>query len=129
MKKFFIIEDDFAVRYLLNDMLKQMGHEVLASVDNIASAIQFLKASKIPDVILLDVVLPGEPGTMIIDYIKANHSATKIVLTTGLGEERVLKLLPDGGYDAILQKPFKFEQMQKAIEKLFPVPPPQTQPQ
>lgn len=119
MASFIIIEDDLEFRYLLKAMLKGLGHELICAVDNIASALTFLKAGKVPDIILLDVVLPGGSGVNIIEHVRTNHKDTKIVMTTGLSEEYVLKIVPPGGYDAILQKPFTAEQMAEIIGSLL----------
>lgn len=119
MTSFIIVEDDFAVRYLLKEMVGGLGHTLIADVDNIASAITYLRAGKVPDIIFLDVVLPGESGVGLTEYLRVNHKEIKIVLTTGLSEERVLKTVPQGSYDAILLKPFTFGQMERVIKDLL----------
>lgn len=122
MKSFIIIEDDLSVRYLLKEAVKGLGHELIAAVDNIASAMVYLKAGKIPDIVLLDVVLPGEMGTNLIEYLRANHKDTMIILATGLSEERILRLVAPGGYDAILPKPFMVGQLSALINSFFKNP-------
>lgn len=118
MKTFIVVEDDLSIRYMLKESLKALGHETLAAVDNIASAMQLLKTSRVPDIILLDIILPGGPGTGLIEYVKTNHKAVKIILVTGLTELQVLKLAPEGGYDALLQKPFHYKQLAETISLL-----------
>ncbi len=120
MGTFIIVDDDFCVRYLIAATLKYAGHEVLAETDNAESALLFLGAGKVPDVIVLDMVLPGTPGYDVVERLRESHGSVKIVMCTGLNEEKVLKLLPRGGYDAYIQKPFKSEEFLARIGALLP---------
>jgi len=120
MGSFIVVDDDFCVRHLIQAMLKYAGHEIIAEVDNINSAILFFKAGKVPDVILLDMVLPGSPGYSLIDYLRENHKTVKIAMCTGLNEEKVMKLIPAGGYDAYIQKPFKSDEFLRTVNSLLP---------
>lgn len=132
MGTFIIVDDDFCVRYLINATLKYAGHEILAEVDNTNSALLHLKNGKVPDVILLDMVLPGTPGYGIVDYIRENHQTVKIAMCTGLNEEKVMRMIPAGGYDAYIQKPFKSEEFLAKVGALLPkpaAPPPSPSPQ
>jgi twitching motility two-component system response regulator PilH len=60
IKKILIVDDSPTERHVLNDMLTKAGYEVIAS-DNGEDAIQRAKRDK-PDVILMDVVMPGLNG-------------------------------------------------------------------
>ncbi len=60
IKKILIVDDSPTERHVLNDMLTKAGFEVIAS-DNGEDAIQKARQLK-PDVILMDVVMPGLNG-------------------------------------------------------------------
>jgi twitching motility two-component system response regulator PilH len=60
IKKILIVDDSPTERHVLNDMLTKAGYEVIAS-DNGEDAIARAKRDK-PDVILMDVVMPGLNG-------------------------------------------------------------------
>ena len=60
IKKILIVDDSPTERHVLNDMLTKAGYEVVAS-DNGEDAIQKAKSVK-PDLILMDVVMPGLNG-------------------------------------------------------------------
>ncbi len=60
IKKILIVDDSPTERHVLNDMLSKSGFDVIAS-DNGEDAIQKAKALK-PDLILMDVVMPGLNG-------------------------------------------------------------------
>lgn len=123
MGSFIVVDDDFSMRYLMQMTLKYAGHNVIADVDNATSAMNYLKNGRVPDVILLDVVLPGGPGYGIIDYIRANHKAVKIAMCTGLNEEKVMQLIPPAKYDLYIQKPFKSEEFVSKLSAMLPAGP------
>ena len=60
IKRILIVDDSPTERHVLNDMLTKAGFEVIAS-DNGEDAIQKAKQAK-PDLILMDVVMPGQNG-------------------------------------------------------------------
>lgn len=109
MGSFIVVEDDFSMRYLIQAVLKSAGHKVLAEVETTASAKLHLESGKIPDVILVDMVLPGQPGFDFVGHLREAYKGVKVVVCTGLNEERVLQMLPPGSYDAYIQKPFDTE--------------------
>jgi len=119
---FIVIEDDLSIRYLLTKILKELGHQVLAVVDNVDSAMRHIKAGKVPDFVLLDIILPGAAGPTIVDYLKENYKEIKVIIVTGLGEEQVMHHFPDGNFDAVLRKPFTAEQLATLIKSFIPGP-------
>ena len=123
MPSFIVVEDSLTFRYLIKETVRKLGYELIAAVDNIASAIDYMKAGRVPDVVMIDVVLPGEPGTKLIEYCRANHPQTKIVLTSGLNSDQLIKMVPQGGYDARIQKPFNADQLSACINGMLNAPP------
>ena len=119
MPSFMVIEDDLSVRYLLKEALAGSGYEVLAAVESVRSALAFLERGRAPDVVVLDLILPGANGYAIIDYLRENCGGTKILVVTGLSEEQALRSLPRDGYDGLLTKPFEMPQFRATVERLL----------
>lgn len=122
MSSFIIVEDDLSFRYLIRAMLEKAGHTVLAAVDNTDSALDYLRLGKVPDMICLDVVLPGGRGTKLIGYLRENHKAVKIAVVTGLAEEQVLRLAPPSSYDGLIQKPFVTDEFLAKVSAILASP-------
>lgn len=122
MPSFIVVEDSLRFLYLIKENIRKLGYELIAAVDNIASAIDYLKAGRVPDVIMIDVMLPGEPGARLIEYCRANHPQVRIVLTSGLDSDHLVKTVPRGGYDASLQKPFSADQLSACISGMTAPP-------
>ncbi|MFG1360514.1 response regulator [Xanthobacter pseudotagetidis] len=98
-----IVEDDREIRALLSDFLAREGYEVLAAEDG--AAMDRIIAAARPDLVVLDLMLPGEDGLSICRRLRS-RSAVPILMLTARGEEidRILGL--EMGADDYLPKPF-----------------------
>ncbi|WP_311486400.1 response regulator transcription factor [uncultured Anaerococcus sp.] len=116
MKKILIIEDDRNLLNELRDFLENKGYEV-ASVDN------FLKASESalemrPDLVILDINLPGISGFDICREIKEKSNIPVLMLTSRVGIEDEIKGLEIGA-DEYLAKPVDTRRLILRMEKLL----------
>jgi two-component system alkaline phosphatase synthesis response regulator PhoP len=85
--KILIIEDDASFRRVYHDMFETAGYQVLVA-ENGELGWDLAKAEK-PDLVMLDLVLPGLNGFEVLKYIRGD-SETKnipIIITTALGEQ------------------------------------------
>jgi twitching motility two-component system response regulator PilH len=87
IKKILIVDDSPTERHVLNDMLTKSGYEVMAS-DNGEDAIQKAKLLR-PDLILMDVVMPGLNGFQATRAISRDPDtrAIPIILCTSKSQE------------------------------------------
>jgi twitching motility two-component system response regulator PilH len=87
IRKILIVDDSPTERHVLNDMLTKAGYEVVAS-DNGEDAIQKAKSVK-PDLILMDVVMPGLNGFQATRAISRDPDtrAIPIILCTSKSQE------------------------------------------
>ena len=87
IRKILIVDDSPTERHVLNDMLTKAGYEVVAS-DNGEDAIQKAKSLK-PDLILMDVVMPGLNGFQATRAISRDPDtrAIPIILCTSKSQE------------------------------------------
>lgn len=77
-----VAEDDENARTLLVDLLRELGHDVVAEVGTGDQAIVSARASR-PDVVLLDVHMPGQSGIQAAEAIANEVDETAVVLLTG----------------------------------------------
>jgi len=103
--KIFIIDDDKAMCMLLRNMLSNQGYliELLHSGVDLLARLQEVT----PDLMILDVIMPGMDGFKICRCIKAESAwqHIPIILITALDAKRVLAKGIEAGADDFLQKP------------------------
>ncbi|HWU62333.1 MAG TPA: response regulator transcription factor [Ensifer sp.] len=111
-----LVEDDDEVRRLLCDLIEKEGYRVSAAPD--ARAMDVLLAIKAPDLIILDVMLPGEDGLSICRRLRLSLSVPILMLTARSDEiDRVLGL--EMGADDYLVKPFGPRELVARIRALL----------
>ncbi len=108
-----VVEDEYLIRMLLEDMLADLGYGVAAAVGSIAEARQ-LAADGQFDCAILDVNLDGQEIFPVADILAKR--GLPFVFVTGYGGQN----LPERYRDRpALQKPFQTEQLQKALAVLL----------
>ena len=118
--KILVVEDDKFLRELITQKLAREGYDVKESVDGEEGVIK-VKEEK-PDVILLDLILPGIDGFEVLAKIKEDPEVENIpvVILSNLGQrddvERGLKL---GAVDFLIKAHFTPGEIIEKIEKIM----------
>jgi CheY-like chemotaxis protein len=91
-----VVDDDARVRQMLTRYFEQEGYRISAAADG--AAMRARLTSNPVDVVLLDVVMPGEDGLSLARQIRA-HSDIGIIMLTGRSEmlDRVVGLCQSNG--------------------------------
>jgi len=109
----FLIDDDELIVSMLSRVLRKEGYEVLAEVS--AKDIMDKIISSSPDVILLDLNLPGGSGIDILQEVKMRSAeAQVVVLTADNTVETAVKAMKLGAAD-YLTKPFQIDEVKLVI--------------
>lgn len=111
------VDDDDRLRDLLKRYLSREGHDVTTAKD--AASARKLMATMTFDLVILDVMMPGEDGLSLLKSVREKKSDTPIILLTARGQpsERIegLKL----GADDYLAKPFEPEELALRITSIL----------
>lgn len=116
LKKILLIEDDKFLRELMNKKLVTMGYDVVAAADG-ESGLTMIKESK-PDVVLLDLILPGMNGFEVLEKAKSDPETANVpvIILSNLGQsEDIEKGLKLGAKDFLVKAHFT---PQEIINKL-----------
>ena len=115
----YCVEDESAIRDLMVYTLKVSGFEAQGFEDGVEfwSA---MKAQK-PELIILDVMLPGEDGLTILKRLRSSPVTTDIpvIMATAKGSEYDKVIGLDGGADDYLAKPFGMMEMVSRIKAVL----------
>jgi two-component system phosphate regulon response regulator OmpR len=103
-KKILVVDDDVRLRELLQRYLTEQGFSV--KVANDASEMDAIMAGESVDLLVLDLMLPGEDGLSICRRIRSGVAMLPIIMLTARGDEvdRIIGL--EMGADDYLPKPF-----------------------
>lgn len=118
-KKILIVEDEPELLKLESILLASKGYEVKGVMDG-PSALEAVASTK-PDLVLLDIMLPGIDGYEVCRQIKANE-ATRHILVVMLTAKRSNEDLLKGeqaGADGYITKPFKSAMVIETIQRLL----------
>lgn len=113
MKRILIIDDDMHIGNMLEELLTKEGYGVLRAYSG-TEALLVLKGTK-PDLILLDLMLPGLNGEDILPEIK---EIPVIVVSAKIDVDNKVKLLLDGACDYVT-KPFDTKELLARIAVQF----------
>ena len=113
-----VVDDDPEIVTLLSTRLGKRGYKVSTANDG-HRAIELAKR-ELPDVMLLDVMMPGKSGWEVARALKQDPitQGIKIVMVTAIGESVNELTSPLYGADAHIDKPFEFERLETVIGKL-----------
>lgn len=102
-KRIYLVEDEKSLNILLEKYLQREGYEV-TTFENGSSALERIK--DMPDLWILDIMLPDTDGYEIIKAVKSNNKSTPVIFMSARNEEldRVVGL--ELGSDDYLSKPF-----------------------
>lgn len=114
-KKILIIEDEFPMRYLIEYQLKHNGYEVHLAKDGVTGLNEIQKNR--PDLVLLDVMMPGMDGFEVCERIKRNPATTDIpvIFVTASEAHEYRARAFDVGAAEYITKPFRPEQLVEQI--------------
>ncbi|MEU3858916.1 response regulator transcription factor [Streptomyces sp. NPDC028722] len=119
-----LAEDDRAIRHALERALTLEGYEVTAVADGVEALAQAHRNP--PDVLVLDVMMPGIDGLQVCRVLRTEGNRTPILMLTALVEtaDRIAGL--DAGADDYVVKPFDVEEvfarLRALLRRTSPVP-------
>ncbi len=113
-----IVDDDPEIVSMLSTRLTKRGYKVSTANDG-HRALELAKR-ELPDIVLLDVMMPGKSGWEVARALKQDPvtQGIKIVMVTAIGEQVNEITSPLYGADAHIDKPFEFDRLEKVIAGL-----------
>ena len=119
MKTVLIVEDDARVSQAYGIRLKAMGYSVVTAADAVTAVTQARKHE--PDVILLDIFMPGGDGFMVAERLSklVETASTPIIFATASKDDGLRERAKKIGAVRFLEKPFDATALADAIEAAF----------
>ncbi|WP_018923195.1 response regulator [Salsuginibacillus kocurii] len=115
MSKVLIVDDQPGIRVLLQEILKKDGHKVLEA--GTADTALALTRKEDPDLILLDMKIPGMNGIEILEVIREEKYSCPVIMMTAYEELNMLNKAEELGVVSHFPKPFDIEEMRQVVLK------------
>lgn len=120
MQKIFVVEDDKFLRDLITEELKREGFSVFSAVDG-EEAVKRIP-QEMPELVLLDLILPGIDGYEVLRQVKENPTSMKIpiVILSNLGQkDNFEKGMNLGAADYLIKANFTPREIIAKVKKYF----------
>src|SRR5688572_8857075 len=115
MSRILIADDEIAMRDMLSLACRLDGHQVQQAVDT-ASAIAAYAAFR-PDLLLLDLSMPGGGGVEVLHQLRATHGAQvcPVIIITGYLDSLPEHMRTELGARAFIEKPFTMDTLRTTV--------------
>lgn len=114
-KKILIVDDQTGIRILLMELFGNEGYEMFQAANGKA-ALEVVEQDS-PDLVLLDMKIPGMDGLEILRHIKATHPHIHVIMMTAYGELDIIQKAKELGALSHFTKPFDIDEMRQAVDR------------
>jgi two-component system response regulator (stage 0 sporulation protein F) len=112
-KKLLIVDDQAGIRMLLMEVFGAEGYETFQAANG-KEALALVR-EQMPDLVLLDMKIPGMDGLEILKKIKEINRDIKVIMMTAYGELDIIKQATDLGALMHFTKPFDIDELRVAV--------------
>ena len=115
--KILIVDDEDQIRSLLSNFFDQKGFQTLMASSG-EEAVEIAVKER-PNLVLLDVILPGMDGVLTLQKLLENDSNLGVIMISGLQDEKLVQEAMSLGAFHYLSKPFDMKNLEKVVRRRF----------
>lgn len=112
-----IVDDEPEISEQVKEFFEEEGHTVYTA-DTGEEGVRLVEELK-PDLLLVDLKLPGISGLQVLETTKKISTKTKTLVITGYVDQTLIDEAERLGRDAFLHKPFNFETLKQEVDRLL----------
>lgn len=113
-----IVEDSVFMRGLLKDILTGSGYEIVGEAETAKRAIELYSETK-PDLVTIDIILPGEDGLIAVREIIKKDPEAKILIVSAVGQDAVVSEALQSGAKSFITKPFQAKHVLESVKAIL----------
>jgi CheY-like chemotaxis protein len=121
--KVLVIDDEEVVRRSAGEVLKRLGYEVGFAKDGTEGIRIYEEAmcgQRPFDVVIMDLTIPGElGGKKAVTELRDLHPDARVIVSSGYSDDPVMSRFREYGFDGILVKPYKVEELAAVIHRVL----------
>lgn len=114
-KKVLVVDDQNGIRILLMEVFSSEGYKTFQAANG-KMALEIVRIES-PDLVLLDMKIPGMDGLEILKHIKEASADIKVIMMTAYGELDMIKKATELGALMHFTKPFDIDELRVAVNK------------
>ena len=114
-KKILIVDDQFGIRVLLYEVFGKEGYKTFQAANG-KEALDLVKKNH-PDLVLLDMKIPGMDGLEILKRVKKYDQSIKVIMMTAYGELDMINEASKHGAITHITKPFDIDHLRNIVKE------------
>jgi PAS domain S-box-containing protein len=115
--KVLLVDDDALIQSSMQAILEALGHSITA-VFNGEDALVALESGLEPDLVILDMNMPGLGGAGTLPHLRALQPTVPVLLATGRADQTAVNLIEAHPFVTLLPKPFGMKELQQHLESV-----------
>lgn len=121
--KVLLMDDDVALRRVAGRMLESLGYSVIIAADGDEAIEKFTQAMREKDpfaLVILDLTIPGgKGGRETVQEIRKLDPRVKAIVSSGYSDVAVMADYRDYGFDGVMVKPYRIEEMSRVLHDIL----------
>lgn len=119
-KRILVIDDEPAVQDLIQLLLERFGYELIRAL-NVSTAVQILRQKPLPDLVLLDLMLPDVDGLELLRQIRATKvfDNLPVIIVSALADSDQIRKGLETGADRYITKPGLAHNLLKTVQDVL----------
>jgi two-component system response regulator AtoC len=113
-----VVDDAEGIRTYLKNLLSLKGYDVLLADDG-RKALDMLEAGVSPEVMVLDIMMPGMDGLEVLERVRKTRPELPVIMLSVVGKASTIVEAMSLGATDYLNKPFEEEELDIALSKVF----------
>ena len=111
-----VVDDEEPIRQVASEILTYLGYSAVTAASG-AEAVECLKKGVHPDVVILDIIMPGMNGFQTLRALRAVEPDLPILISTGYADRSAAAALVTEGADGFVNKPYHIATLGEQLEK------------
>ncbi len=118
MARILIVDDAKFMRMTLSNILMKANYEIAGEAEDGKQAIELYRKYR-PDIVTMDITMPGMSGLDAVKEIKEEFPEAKIIMCSAMGQQRMVVEAIEAGAKDFIVKPFDELRVTEAIRRIL----------
>lgn len=115
-KRIVIVDDNEVIRISLRAILRNAGFQVVGEARDGDGVLELVEKLT-PDLVCLDVMMPGRSGLDVLGDLRQHHPSVKVLMITGLNDHKTVATVVEKGAAGMVLKPFNTARVIETVSR------------